>query len=348
MKIRTIIFLIIVIILISIIIWIYLRNKKESYAPRQRDNNDLISSFLSLPQKYGETIVNRKGRMQHHLTRAKLDEILDSFKQHDDRDDEEYDYDHDTYNISRRRRQTDNEYDRSAANSNRGPFGRYISMFGEAIMNKKYSASTTLDDDEDSNNIYSEESVVDNHNGRKPVFSRRSGHQSNNIGHGENRYQSPTIYYNKNTDISSDGETDRNFSDPNTRITSHIPISSAGSKEERCRRILEKIFNVPFRKRRPNWLINPETKSPMELDCYNEELGIALEYNGKQHYYYSEKLHKSREEFEKQKQRDKYKMMLCKEKGITLITVPYNVPSNDLYTYIVEELERLDLIDVDD
>ena len=61
------------------------------------------------------------------------------------------------------------------------------------------------------------------------------------------------------------------------------PKDSKGEIE--CRKVLEEIFNRPFKKHRPNFLNNPVTGGMfnLELDCYNDDIGLALEYNGIQH-----------------------------------------------------------------
>ena len=54
--------------------------------------------------------------------------------------------------------------------------------------------------------------------------------------------------------------------------------------EEESRTIIENIYNKQFPKGRYTFLINPETDKNLELDGYNEELKIAFEYQGRQHY----------------------------------------------------------------
>jgi hypothetical protein len=117
--------------------------------------------------------------------------------------------------------------------------------------------------------------------------------------------------------------------------------------EARCRQILEKIFRKEFPKQRPVWLKN-YTGRNLEIDCYNEELNLGLEYHGKQHYIWPNSWMETEEDFKKQQQRDKRKIKLCKEHGIDLIIVPYTVHYDDLYTFIIEELERLERIEIED
>ena len=55
-------------------------------------------------------------------------------------------------------------------------------------------------------------------------------------------------------------------------------------RERWTREVLEEIFKSQFPSVRPEWLRNPETGFKLEVDCYCEELGLGLEYQGAQHY----------------------------------------------------------------
>ncbi len=111
--------------------------------------------------------------------------------------------------------------------------------------------------------------------------------------------------------------------------------------ETRCRQILEKIFNKPFPSIRPDWLKNPKTGRNLELDCYNKELNLALEFDGDQHAHFSYHFHKTAEAFEYQQWKDKYKRQICSKLKIQLITVPHTVQYDDLQSYIINELDIL-------
>lgn len=108
--------------------------------------------------------------------------------------------------------------------------------------------------------------------------------------------------------------------------------------ERTCRSVMEKIYGVQFPNVRPAWLINPETKRRLELDCYNERLGLAVEYNGEQHYKYPNFTGQSKQEFINQVRRDKFKREMCDKQGVYLITVPYNVKQEKIAEYIVSYL----------
>ncbi len=108
-----------------------------------------------------------------------------------------------------------------------------------------------------------------------------------------------------------------------------------GSKGERITcETLEKVYQVPFPTVRPNFLKNPETKRNLELDCYNEDLKIAAEYNGEQHYNFPNRFHKTKQEFLKQIRRDRLKAELCELRGIHLITIPWTIGHQMIADYI--------------
>lgn len=118
------------------------------------------------------------------------------------------------------------------------------------------------------------------------------------------------------------------------------PKESKGEIE--CRRVLQYLFNKPFYKSRPDFLRNPVTGGNfnLELDCFNPELRIAVEYNGIQHYKYIPYFHKNKEAFLNQKYRDDMKRRICKEHRVLMIEVPYNIKLEDIKSFIVQELRR--------
>ena len=115
-------------------------------------------------------------------------------------------------------------------------------------------------------------------------------------------------------------------------------VGSDSKGEVECRQILEKIFNRPFSKIRPSFLKNPFTGRNLEIDCYNEELKLGLEFQGRQHYYYTPHFHRTENDFVKQVQRDQMKREMCRKNGVTLIEVPFNVENK--YSFIVSKLKE--------
>ena len=71
-------------------------------------------------------------------------------------------------------------------------------------------------------------------------------------------------------------------------------------RQKLCNDILEEYYNKHFFSVRPNWLKNPETGYNLEIDCYNDELKLALEYNGEQHYEWPNFTKQTKQEFEEQ------------------------------------------------
>lgn len=111
--------------------------------------------------------------------------------------------------------------------------------------------------------------------------------------------------------------------------------------EEECRRVAEMLTGLPFPKCRPDFLKNTVTNSNLELDCYCQQLGVAIEYNGRQHYEHVPHFHASREAFYNTRYRDEIKADLCRKHGVTLIVVPYTVAVSDIASYLTEKFQTL-------
>lgn len=117
------------------------------------------------------------------------------------------------------------------------------------------------------------------------------------------------------------------------------PDKSEGEKQ--CAQILANLTDKEFETIRSPDLINPETGQMMEIDVYNDELKLGLEYNGPQHYEFPNWTNCSYDEFRKQIARDEIKRMKCQENGIKLIEVPYTVKEVELYDYILDKMIKL-------
>lgn len=99
---------------------------------------------------------------------------------------------------------------------------------------------------------------------------------------------------------------------------SWCPMCSAPKCEAMAMYIIERITGRPFVKTR---CILP---SRLELDGYNDELKLAIEYNGAQHYVKNVGFHHREDgSFEKQLERDKLKIKECNDLGIKLIVIHY-------------------------
>ena len=121
---------------------------------------------------------------------------------------------------------------------------------------------------------------------------------------------------------------------PEHKVNPIVKCKKYSKGEQKCREVLEEMYKKPFTSVRPNFLKNPETGKNLELDCYNDELKIGLEYNGIQHYKWPNFTNQTKEQFVQQLRRDKYKDEVCTANGIYLIKVPYNVPVNKIKEYI--------------
>lgn len=120
-----------------------------------------------------------------------------------------------------------------------------------------------------------------------------------------------------------------------------VSLGKGGMKnEKRCRAILEKIYGCDFPTVRPSWLKNPATKRNLELDCYNHDLRIGLEYSPDSSHTTVGSFHKTKESLIYQIRKDQWKANQCKKLGITLITVP-SWATSDLKGYITRKLSEV-------
>ena len=121
-----------------------------------------------------------------------------------------------------------------------------------------------------------------------------------------------------------------------------IPKEEKLSKGERaCKEYVEEYFGKSFTRCRPDFMQNPVTKENLELDLYNEELKLAIEYNGRQHYEYVPFMHTTKESFYSQQYRDLIKQDLCKKNGIELIIVPYKIPDSEIPRFMENEITKI-------
>lgn len=105
--------------------------------------------------------------------------------------------------------------------------------------------------------------------------------------------------------------------------------------EERTRYILEELLNHRFKKTRK------VLDDGLELDGYNEELNIGFEFCGIQHYKFTPYFHRSKKRYNELLERNIKKKNQCKEKGISLLVVPYWVEEESeeaLIHFIIEWL----------
>jgi hypothetical protein len=131
------------------------------------------------------------------------------------------------------------------------------------------------------------------------------------------------------------------YSSSSSSLTVSTTPKKESTGETRARRFLEIYFNDTFPKSRPGFMVNHVTGSKynLELDCYNEKLRLAVEYNGAQHYNFTPFFHRNKEAFYNQKYRDELKRIRCKELGITFIEIPYT-EEDRLEEFLEEKLNE--------
>lgn len=99
------------------------------------------------------------------------------------------------------------------------------------------------------------------------------------------------------------------------------PECSAGLGERICREFFEQLFSSEFPKSRPHWLRN-QRGNLMELDGYSEELMIAFEHQGTQHYRELKVYGIGTDELVLRQCDDEEKKALCNAMGIKLLVIP--------------------------
>ena len=106
--------------------------------------------------------------------------------------------------------------------------------------------------------------------------------------------------------------------------------------ETACRDSFEKVFGRPFPKARPPWLFNSRGNR-MELDGYSEEIGVAFEYHGIQHYVPVRFYQVTKQAVRQRQEDDTRKRDLCAQNGVVLFEIPYYPAKNNVFA--VEEVE---------
>jgi hypothetical protein len=119
------------------------------------------------------------------------------------------------------------------------------------------------------------------------------------------------------------------------------PHCSKSRSEKLTRSIFEELTGLFFPSIRPDFLKNSETNKNLELDGYCDDLKLAFEYQGIQHYEYLEHFHKTQEEFINRQNLDRLKLKLCKDHEISVILIPHTLNyqnESDLRTFIKDSL----------
>lgn len=115
------------------------------------------------------------------------------------------------------------------------------------------------------------------------------------------------------------------------------PTCGKGVRERLCRHYFEQLTSSEFLSVKPEWLLN-KNGNRIELDGLCEELSLAFEHQGKQHYQKIDHFNRRTETLRWRLESDDLKRKICKERSITLIEVPYWVETKDLPEWIASEI----------
>jgi len=126
-------------------------------------------------------------------------------------------------------------------------------------------------------------------------------------------------------------------------MKSWCPTCAGSTSENICRHALEEITGYKFPK--ISNFAKSDTNRGFEIDCYNKELKVGVEYDGIQHHEHTTHFHGSIDsgKFEAQQDRDQNKTSICDEMGITLLRVNYTTPRHELRRHIHALIRGLNL-----
>lgn len=116
--------------------------------------------------------------------------------------------------------------------------------------------------------------------------------------------------------------------------------NNVSDSEEGFRRVIEEVLGVEFPRKKPLWLVN-EAGNRMELDGYNEDLGIAFEYQGRQHFEVVTAFKGTQKILEKTQKHDLIKKELCKKHNILLLCPTYKMDESEYREYINSSIDGL-------
>lgn len=111
--------------------------------------------------------------------------------------------------------------------------------------------------------------------------------------------------------------------------------SSTSYGESICKATLQWMCGdeASVQRLRPKWLKSPHSNKSLELDAYCQNAGVAVEYNGKQHYLFD-----SLSMMNNRVEKDQSKIKQTKSRGVSLVIVPYIVMPKRICNHIVLHL----------
>ncbi len=142
-------------------------------------------------------------------------------------------------------------------------------------------------------------------------------------------------------------------------------MNNRSKGEKMTRLILESLFNKSFITERPDFLqykpkrkddkltnTNAKKKKPnksnnLEIDLYNEELKLGIEYQGDQHFRYTKHFHRDLEGFQRSTDKDQFKRKKCYQNGVYLVEMHDFIKKEDLGTYVLKAIPQELYIHID-
>lgn len=87
----------------------------------------------------------------------------------------------------------------------------------------------------------------------------------------------------------------------------------------------------------------------LKLDIFCPKYKLAIEYHGRQHFYYTSRFFDSKYEFEEAKKRDLVKEKYCKDNGIALVVFRYNdsLTEDSIYDRIIDVIRSSEYLTED-
>lgn len=110
-----------------------------------------------------------------------------------------------------------------------------------------------------------------------------------------------------------------------------------GTREKVCRQVLEHLLKAAFPKKRPDWLRTSKGRKA-ELDGFNEDLRLAFEYHGQQHYTHVPFFHTGDKSLAQRVKDDRLKRDACDAHNITLLEINIDMPLEDLQAHLVDQI----------
>lgn len=106
------------------------------------------------------------------------------------------------------------------------------------------------------------------------------------------------------------------------------------------KKILEELFIEYESQKTFEKCINPNTNAKLRFDFYLPKYNICIEYDGIQHFEYTNKGWNTKNNFTKIRFSDKIKNKYCQDNNIRLIRIPYTEYKNIDKQFLLSKIEK--------